>query len=185
MGVAPQDNRCKQQNGQSSPARHKTRIARIAREHEALMARNMMSNHADMQDKYCGDCYDTHPIQSQYVKEAAVGRLFFCGFLCIALGVIGRIHANTCLACGCDWSACSSPSRLHPFSPFGQCALARKETSGGRLATGRKVWEEDARGVWRPARLPPPPYPLNNFIRIWRLGARGVFKLMSFLHIYR
>ena len=25
-----------------------------------------MSNHTDMQDKYCGDCYDIHPIQSQY-----------------------------------------------------------------------------------------------------------------------
>ena len=46
----------------------------MAREHEALMARNMMSNHTDMQDKYCGDCYDTHPIQSQYTKVAAVGR---------------------------------------------------------------------------------------------------------------
>ena len=26
----------------------------------------MMSNHTDMQDKYCGHCYDIHPIQSQY-----------------------------------------------------------------------------------------------------------------------
>ena len=26
----------------------------------------MMSNHSDMQDKYCGHCYDVHPIQSQY-----------------------------------------------------------------------------------------------------------------------
>ena len=25
-----------------------------------------MSNHTDMQDKYCGDCYGIHPIQSQY-----------------------------------------------------------------------------------------------------------------------
>ena len=38
------------------------------------MARNMMSNHTDMQDKYCGDCYDIHPIQSQYTKLAASGR---------------------------------------------------------------------------------------------------------------
>ena len=38
------------------------------------MARNMMSNHTDMQDKYCGHCYDIHPIQSQYTKVAAVGR---------------------------------------------------------------------------------------------------------------
>ena len=33
-----------------------------------------MSNHTDMQDKYCGDCYDIHPIQSQYTKVAACGR---------------------------------------------------------------------------------------------------------------
>ena len=49
-------------------------ITRTARKHEALMARNMMSNHTDMQDKYCGDCYDIHPIQSQYTKVAACGR---------------------------------------------------------------------------------------------------------------
>ena len=30
------------------------------------MTMNMMSNHTDMQDKYCDDCYDTHRIQSQY-----------------------------------------------------------------------------------------------------------------------
>ena len=33
-----------------------------------------MSNHTDMLDKYCGDCCDIHPIQSQYTKVAAVGR---------------------------------------------------------------------------------------------------------------
>ena len=38
------------------------------------MARNMMSNHTDMQDKYCGDCCDLHPIQSQCTEVAAVGR---------------------------------------------------------------------------------------------------------------
>ena len=30
-----------------------------------------MSNHTDMQDKYCGDCYDIPPIQSQFTKVAA------------------------------------------------------------------------------------------------------------------
>ena len=30
------------------------------------MATNMMSNHTDMQDKYCGHSNDIHPIQSQY-----------------------------------------------------------------------------------------------------------------------
>ena len=33
-----------------------------------------MSNHTDMQDKYCGHSNDIHPIQSQYTKVAAVGR---------------------------------------------------------------------------------------------------------------
>ena len=28
----------------------------------------------DMQDKYCGDCYDIYLIQSQYTKVAAFGR---------------------------------------------------------------------------------------------------------------
>ena len=51
--------------------RAQARIARMAREPEALMARNMMSDHTDMQDKYCGDCCDIHPIQSQYTKVAA------------------------------------------------------------------------------------------------------------------
>ena len=28
----------------------------------------------DMQGKYCGECYDIYPIQSQYTKVAAFGR---------------------------------------------------------------------------------------------------------------
>ena len=31
-----------------------------AREYEVPMATNIMSDHTDMQDKYCGDCYDIH-----------------------------------------------------------------------------------------------------------------------------
>ena len=51
----------------------------MARQHEALMARNMKSNRSDMQDKYCGDCYDIHRIKSQYKRNhkrdgAAEGR---------------------------------------------------------------------------------------------------------------
>ena len=34
--------------------------------YKARIARNMMSNHTEMQDKYSGDCYDIHPNQSQY-----------------------------------------------------------------------------------------------------------------------
>ena len=33
-----------------------------------------MSNHTDMRDKYCGDCYDVYLIQSQYTKVAPCGR---------------------------------------------------------------------------------------------------------------
>ena len=40
-------------------------IARTPREHEALTARNMVSNHTDMQDKYCGDGYDFYRIQRE------------------------------------------------------------------------------------------------------------------------
>ena len=41
-------------------------LARTAMAHEVPIARNMMSNHTDMQDKYCGDCYAMHLIQSKY-----------------------------------------------------------------------------------------------------------------------
>ena len=64
-----------------------------AREHDVVRARNIMSNHTDMQDKYCGHSNDIHPIQSQYTKGAAAStkgvprpygrRTFCCGFLCI------------------------------------------------------------------------------------------------------
>ena len=43
------------------------RIARTEREHEALMARSMISHHTDMQDKNCGDCYDIHQRPSQTI----------------------------------------------------------------------------------------------------------------------
>ena len=36
----------------------------------------MMSNHTDMQNKYCGDCYDIHPIQSRYKYHKRGGAAF-------------------------------------------------------------------------------------------------------------
>ena len=51
--------------GPPHPLCAQARSDRTAREHEARLARNMMSNHTDMQDKYCGHRYDIHPIQSQ------------------------------------------------------------------------------------------------------------------------
>ena len=44
------------------------------------MARNMMPTHmfrptiTDMQDKYCGNCYDIYRIQSKYTNVAGFGR---------------------------------------------------------------------------------------------------------------
>ena len=49
-------------------------MVRTAREHDVIMTRNVISNHNDMQDKYCGHCYDIHPLQSVYTKVAAAGR---------------------------------------------------------------------------------------------------------------
>ena len=49
--------------GPPDPPCAQARMVRTAREHEFLMARNMMSNHTDMQDKYCGPSNDINPIQ--------------------------------------------------------------------------------------------------------------------------
>ena len=92
-----------------------------------------MSNHTDMQVKYCGDCYDIHPIQGQYKGNherggaaegratsfvvAAKGHALFIGF---EEGEYRSSHRNTCLACWCDWTSCSSPLGLHVPLPFGQ-----------------------------------------------------------------
>ena len=42
---------------------------RTAREHEARLAGNIMSNHTDMQDKYFSHCCDNRPIQNQYKQN--------------------------------------------------------------------------------------------------------------------
>ena len=63
--------------GQSHPLDHpcaQARIVRTARQHEALKARKMMSNHTDMQDKYCVDCADIQLVRSHY-KVASFGFL--------------------------------------------------------------------------------------------------------------
>ena len=58
--------------GAPDPPCAQARMARIAREHEARLARNMISNHmfratiTDMQDKYCGNCCNIYLIQSQH-----------------------------------------------------------------------------------------------------------------------
>ena len=63
--------------GPLDPPCAQERMSRTAREHEVLMARNMMYNHTDMQDKYCAHCYDIHPIQSQYTKEATAATFVY------------------------------------------------------------------------------------------------------------
>ena len=57
-----------------------------------------MSNHTDVQDKYCGDCYDIHPIQSQYTKVAAFGRATsFVVSLVLAVNRVNIIADTTIL----------------------------------------------------------------------------------------
>ena len=99
------------------------RMIRTAREHEIIMARKMMSNHTDIQNKYCGHSNDIHRTQRQHTKVVAVGRHhkrgatalrprhLFCGLLCTGFeyGECRCCHHNTCLACRCDWTACSVP----------------------------------------------------------------------------
>ena len=65
------------------------------REHEALMARNMMSNHTDMQDKYCGDCYDIRCILSQY-KAFGRATSFVVSFV-LALNRVNIVAVTTIL----------------------------------------------------------------------------------------
>ena len=72
------------QTSQTPPCAQ-ARMVRTAKEHEVIMARNMMSNHTDMQDKYCGHSNDINPIQSQYKGNHRRGatalrpRHLFCG----------------------------------------------------------------------------------------------------------
>ena len=71
------------------------------------MARNVMSNHTDMQDKYNGDCYDIHPIRSQYKGNhkrggASKGRVTSFGVtaagrhLCILASLFFLMHFFEC-----------------------------------------------------------------------------------------
>ena len=53
-----------------------------------------MSNHTDMQDKYCDDCYDIHPIHSQYKRNhkrggAAEG--------CVTSFVVAAANRHLCI----------------------------------------------------------------------------------------
>ena len=52
----------------------------------------------DMQDKYCGDCYDIYHIQSQHTKVAAFGRAtsFVVSFVS-ALNTVNIVAATTIL----------------------------------------------------------------------------------------
>ena len=111
-------------SGQGPPEPHcaQARIVRATREHKARVTRSMMSNRTRMQDKYCSDCYDFQPIQSQYKGGALRPRHLFCGFLCYGFAQVEYrgSHHNTCV-----WTSSSSPFGHHVPSPFGQCTLAR------------------------------------------------------------
>ena len=90
---------------------------------------NMMSNHTcsdrpitDMQDKYCGDCYEDHHIQRQYKGNHKRGGAAEGRAISFVVAANGR-----------------QPLGLHVPSPFGHCALARKVGPGG-LPPGRGFW---------------------------------------------
>ena len=90
------------------------RIARTAVEHAALIARNIGSNHADMQDKYCGESYGIHPIQSHRKGNHKRGG-----------AAEGRATSFVVAAAGrglCICTSCSSPLEMHVLPPFRQCA---------------------------------------------------------------
>ena len=53
----------------------------------------------DMQNKYCGDCYDIYTIQSQYTKVAACGRHHKRGVA--AFGRAASFVASFVLALNC------------------------------------------------------------------------------------
>ena len=81
-----------------NPRYAQARSDRTAREHEARLARNMMSNHTDMQDKYCGHCYDIHPILSQYKGNHKRGGAAEGRHLCIlALNRVNIVAVTTIL----------------------------------------------------------------------------------------
>ena len=72
----------------SDPSSAQARMVRRATEHAVIRVRNMMSNHTDTQDKYCGRSNDIHPIQ-----RAAKGR-----HLCmLALNRVNVIAVTTIL----------------------------------------------------------------------------------------
>ena len=87
------------------PARGARPMVRTAREHEAIIARNMV----DMQDKCCGHSNDIHPTHSQYKgNHKRGGRAgqrpppLYIGF---ELGECRSSDHNTCLACRYDWTS--------------------------------------------------------------------------------
>ena len=46
----------------------KTNLNFYGEEHD-VQSHMLRPTITDMQDKYCGDCYDIHPIQSQYTRN--------------------------------------------------------------------------------------------------------------------
>ena len=64
-------------------------------EHEIIMARNVMSNHTDMQDQYCGHSNDVNPIQSQH-KGGGRGTSSVVSFV-LALNRVNVIAVTTIL----------------------------------------------------------------------------------------
>ena len=125
-----------------------------------------MSNHTDMQDKYCGHCYDIHPIQSQYKGNhkrggAAEGRapsFVVCfvfalnGASILALSTIYDLRLSktgrTVVGRTFDWM----DSRSDAVSRLSGSFL--KGTLAGNKANGQSPYDKDILDLLR-ARLHP------------------------------
>ena len=92
------------------PNRHcaQSRMARKAREHEALMARNMKPNRT-CSNRPLPTC------KASIVVTATIFTLFKVN--------IRRWRPSAFGLNMCDWTSCSSPLGLHVPLPFGPCAI--------------------------------------------------------------
>ena len=129
----------------------------------------MLSNYTGMQDKYCGQCCNIHPIHSQYNGNHKRGGLRPRPFVCdggqrppplsigFEQGEYRTSHHNNCLTCWCDRISCSSPAVLHVPSPFVPCALACEGCLAGPCSPG---------GIW--GGLRPISNPKFIFCSVWK-----------------
>ena len=111
------------------------RMVRAAREHEVIMARNLMSNHTDMQDKYCGHSNDIKPIQSQYKGNHRRGAAANGRHLCmLALNRVNVVAVTTMRVLHVGVIGRHVPCHydfMLPRRSYNECLHARVQGPGG------------------------------------------------------